>query len=294
MRVQAAVRKYLRIVALPAVGIGLALLVVWIVGSSETFHDCVEKAKNDQPYEALYKNVASSFGSTEIEWLRLDRACAGDFADREQGAISAVSTFVIAIFTAILGIFTVRLARATKIAADAAKESARIAREALIMAERAFVFVIDFDSTPVWSGAGIVIHLRVKPIWRNSGSTPTRNMYVRVQWTHHAVAEPAPNIGNFDGVYPTKMFLAPQAQEWTQAITIPRDILERVQDMEENVVIWGRADYDDIFDGTAHRFTQWCSQLVIENDGHPTVEFVPYGDFNGSDEDTRQKTSADD
>jgi hypothetical protein len=142
MRIQAAAKRYLRVALLPAIGIGVILLIVWIVGSSETFHDCVEKAKHDQPYEALYKNVATSFGSAQIERLRLNRACAGDFAEKEQGPITALATAVVATFTALLWSVTDRLARATQIAAEAAKASA----EVIPNIERPYVFVYE---TPI-------------------------------------------------------------------------------------------------------------------------------------------------
>jgi hypothetical protein len=175
-----------------------------------------------------------------------------------------------------------------------ANRSAETAERALVTIERSFVFLIElnFDSMS-WTGGRQIVHLQVKPIWRNSGSTPTRNLSIRVNWAHCPISNVPPEIGTFKDIDPTKMFLAPQAQEWTEAINIPPAIATRALNQEVSIFIWGQADYEDIFDGTSPRFTQWCNRLNFTVSGAPSIAAVAYSDFNRSDEDARQKRSRD-
>jgi hypothetical protein len=175
--------------------------------------------------------------------------------------------------------------------------AANIAKDALISTERAFVFLEDFD--PVWTiglrGSGDnnreFRHFAIRLRWRNNGTTPTRNMTVIVNW--HPTQGNLPDGFPYsygEGVEPSPMFLGPQATEWSEAIDIPANVATAALKGTENLFIWGRVEYRDIFDDTPLHFTEWCYKMVFTRvTPEPLTQFVAFGPHNRSDEDTRQK-----
>jgi hypothetical protein len=173
----------------------------------------------------------------------------------------------------------------------------RATREALVTTERAFVFLDDFE--PDWTlqhpTVGSPPRLRrfiAKPRWRNSGTTPTRNMTITVNWSHWQGEMPT----NFSFAYgegaSMRMFLGPQASEWSAPIEIPANVATDALNGSTQIYIWGRVDYEDIFNATNPHFTQWCYRLNITRDastGAVSTQFVAYGNYNNSDEDARRK-----
>ncbi|HWE75521.1 MAG TPA: hypothetical protein VG328_20340, partial [Stellaceae bacterium] len=178
---------------------------------------------------------ALGIGADPISW-----------ADAHNGLITAASTTVVATFTVVLAWVT--------------RTQARLTREALITTERAFVFLEDFDHRWIFqpgslSGASgrmitrpptfteFIINLR----WKNNGTTPTRNMRVIVGWT----ATFGPLSADFEyktDRAPRKMFLAPQANEWSDPIVLPPSVATAALNGTTQVYVWGRVDYDDIFE----------------------------------------------
>lgn len=202
--------------------------------------------------------------------------------------ITAVATVVMACFTGILVWVT--------------RQQAKLTREALITTERAFVFLEDFDSTWAFHPAALqhgtafgtrqvpprLTQFVIRPRWRNNGTTPTRNMRVSVNWTHFD--GPLPAAFAYQCPTPTPMFLAPQATEWSEPIYIPDDVATRALSGPTRIFIWGRVDYDDIFDGTGAHFTNWCYRVLLRLNaaGEPERQFIAEGSHNGSDEDAKR------
>jgi len=190
--------------------------------------------------------------------------------------ITAGATAVIAAFTAALFIATNRQAKLT--------------RQALITTERAFVFLEDFDcDLSFQSGRGpnlTVTRLTVRPRWRNNGTTPTRNMRVAVNWSHWSGPMPT----GFDYAYGDSsalMFLGPQATEWSAPIEIPPHVATAALSGNLRIFIWGRVDYQDIFNDSRPHFTEWCYRLHIRNvSGKVETQFIAEGEYNRSDEDS--------
>jgi len=86
------------------------------------------------------------------------------------------------------------------------------------------------------------------------------------------------------------MFLAPQATEWSEAVYIPDDVASRALHGPTRIYIWGRVDYDDIFDGTEPHFTNWCYRVLIRTNkaSDPDIQFATEGPYNRSDEDIKR------
>jgi hypothetical protein len=195
--------------------------------------------------------------------------------NENNGAITAVATMVMAIFTIVLARVTGRQTRLT--------------REALITTERAFVFLEDFETEHTYN-VGLsqferfVIMLR----WKNNGTTPTKNMRIAVNWTHW-MGDLSAGFDYRYGDERPRMFLSPQATEWSAAIEIPPHVANAASKGDGHIFIWGRVDYEDIFPSTQPHFTQWCYRVnisIIDNQVHPT-RYVAFGDYNNSDEDSR-------
>jgi hypothetical protein len=212
-------------------------------------------------------------------------------------ALSIATVFLMAA-TGVLGYFAFRQMRDMKDSINVAKRTADIARDALISTERAFVFLEDFNpdyrvALRGSSGGGKEItSLLVKPRWRNSGTTPTRKMSILVNWTHWS-GETLTGIGEYGEIQPTKMFLGPNATEWSEAISIPGNVATAALKGTETINIWGRVDYEDIFGDTDPHFTEWCYRLQFTDAGHEiSIQFVAFSDYNRSDEDSRAKGRA--
>lgn len=78
-------------------GLLLAALCIWVVASSQTYKACVHAGKNAELYKAAQET--SSFVGQTLARFDLDRACAGEFTDKNQGSIAALGTVALAIFT---------------------------------------------------------------------------------------------------------------------------------------------------------------------------------------------------
>lgn len=178
----------------------------------------------------------------------------GELARFTKGLFYA--TVVLGFATAGLVVFAFVQSRDMKSSIGAARRSADIAERALITTERAFVFLDDFDvdwSIQARGRSKEFAHFHVKPRWRNSGTTPTRNMTIRVNWTHWS-GDSLTGIGEYGDGPPTKMFLGPQATEWSEAVIIPNHVATAALLRGERINIWGRVEYEDIFDARSlHR-----------------------------------------
>lgn len=222
-----------------------------------------------------------------IDWFTSLFLYTIDFLQTYNGAVTAVATVFIAVFTVVLSIVSRRQAVLTR-------DSVRIAERALTTAERAFVFVEDFDPDVVYgfqgSGADnrIINHLAIRPRWRNNGNTPTKNMAIIVNWTLWPTDLPETHSYAYgEGEKPSPMFLGPKATEWSEPIKIPANVATDALKGKQVIFIWGCATYNDIFDRTPEHFTQWCYKLVFTRTSpQPLTQFVAFGPYNGSDEDT--------
>ncbi|MGO9006429.1 MAG: hypothetical protein ACLQIQ_17315 [Beijerinckiaceae bacterium] len=208
-----------------------------------------------------------------------------DHADRDN--INAFAAVAVAVFT-----FT--LWRSTK-------DLWKAGKEALETTERAYVFIGGFDTElstaedlnipheelPNWYKGKrelCICRFAVQPKWRNGGNTATPKIIARVHW--------GPADSKFLYKYPNppqSLFIAPKSVETTEFIDMsasPRILVEfgfNPVGSEPLLLIWGRADYEDIF-GHAH-FIEWCYRLRMDrHDGKKLrAQFIQWGEHNRSD-----------
>ena len=182
--------------------------------------------------------------------------------------------------------------------------SASIAQRALIEIERAFVsldgFIVElttaadaeipepFIREEYRRDPGLELtRCAVIPRWKNSGRTPTKNMTVQVNW-----GGPDWPIIRIPESFtyrrePIPFFVSPGGEELSPVIEIPPahaliDWSFHPVGVPPLILIWGRADYEDVF-GQRH-IIEWCRELRLDrHDGvHLRATFIQRGEYNRS------------
>ena len=246
-----------------------AVAVLFWISWLASGYDCQYQNHQYKEYICAYYNF--------LNWLF---TAVLEFFNKYQGAITALATLAISAFTLQLKGATVGLINATEnLAKDAEKNS--------IITQRAFVFVKEFSITPIIPN-GRVTYYQVVPMWENSGTTPSKNLFLNVHWEYREDDLP----DNFDYPYPDRAqtsFLGPKAMAGSAPIRIPADDVDRVRVGMLKIFIWGRADYFDVFEGTRPHFTEFCMQLKAAPETTPQgilIAFPHFGPHNRSDQDT--------
>jgi hypothetical protein len=124
------------------------------------------------------------------------------------------------------------------------------------------------------------------PKWKNSGRTPTKNMTIQVSWGGPDWTVITPDSFTYRRE-PIAFFTPPGSEELSAEIEIPP--ARALIDWSFNpvgapplILIWGRADYEDVF-GQRH-VVEWCRELHLDrHDGvHLRATFIQWGDYNRS------------
>ncbi len=185
--------------------------------------------------------------------------CTARYIRRENAAITAIATLLIAAFTGTLWMATSRQAQLT--------------REALIADKKAFVFVTTFNQT--WTKDEItgVYAWQFRPVLRNSGDTPTRGMrtYVNCEILDSRLPDgfdfTAVEANVITGTIPPKFELQGGLAPLGRFIS-PQDIVE-CQNGRRFIYLWGWVEYNDVFPRTKKHITKFCWVIHITGD--------PYG-----------------
>jgi len=154
--------------------------------------------------------------------------------------------------------------------------------------QRAFVYLGGLD----WGVAGA--NIRISPMWANAGTTPTRRLRVATNWkASHGELPP-----DFDINYvraPENLFLGPSARSEFGTIFIPMRDIQAAIEQRLHLYVWGRATYDDMFEGSESHFFNFCHRLEVAGTAPNNIalRFTQFGLNNGSDEDRRKAESGD-
>jgi hypothetical protein len=149
--------------------------------------------------------------------------------------------------------------------------------------QRAFVYVSEL----MWSSEGD--NVRIGPIWANSGTTPTRKLRIATNWK----ASHGELRADFDINYvqpPENLFLGPGSRAEFGAIFIPMRDMQAAIEQRLHLYVWGRATYDDLFEGSKPHFFEFCHRVEVagETPANIGISFTQFGLSNGSDEDSRE------
>jgi hypothetical protein len=93
---------------------------------------------------------------------------------------------------------------------------------------------------------------------------------------------------------PENLFLGPGAKAEFGTISVPmRDVQAAIEE-RLHLYVWGRATYEDMFEGSPPHHFQFCHRLVVagETPGKIEIRFALFGLSNGSDQDSRAPAEA--
>jgi hypothetical protein len=169
----------------------------------------------------------------------------------------------------------------------AMRRSAQLAQRNVTAAQRAFVYL---DSLS-WSNTGG--YVSITPIWANSGTTPSRRLRISTNWkASHGELSPG-----FEIRYsrpPDDLFLGPNGKAELGEVLIPlRDIQAAIEERLQ-LHVWGRATYEDVFEGTKPHFFDFCHRVEATGaiPDNVSLTFTQFGLNNGSDQDARPQTDS--
>jgi hypothetical protein len=223
----------------------LSALVVGLErGFSPFFQNCIKQHQNSASLAAAYVQ------------------CTGIFINTNGNGITALATVVIAAFTATLWVTSSRQAELTK--------------EALIANRRAFITPVNFLQIWELDSASGLYNWRLRPQWRNTGETPTKDMVLHVQCEIRNAQLPQGYNFTYQeadiahGIIGPKVDMHGGLAPRGAAIT-PQDILD-AQNVRKFIYLWGWVKYFDVFPDTPRHTTHFC--WLIYAIGDPGT-FVP-------------------
>jgi len=189
--------------------------------------------------------------------------------------------------------------RASEKSAQASERSAALADEALMSAQRSYVFLKKIEVSLTKNPINEEIQTcTLQPIWENTGTTPTKNGRSHVSWKYFERSVPADfdfsdfdDLGNrilsYDAYRP--LIVGPKATAMSPVINIEPAILRQVRDLQGKLLIWGWAEYDEIFPAARRHRTEFCYQVAVSGSPASHVGFSQYHLHNGVDDDCSKK-----
>lgn len=187
-------------------------------------------------------------------------------------------------------------------ALQASERSALVVDEAFISTQRPYVFLREFRVNVVKNPINEEIQVcTIQPIWENTGTTPTRQGRAHINWKLFDNAIPTDfdfpdfdELGNrilsYDSYKP--LIVGPRATALSSVLDIDPVILRQVRDQQGKLLIWGWAEYDEVFTDARRHRTEFCYQLVVTGSPPSWIGFSQHRSFNGADEDcTREPTA---
>jgi hypothetical protein len=257
--------------------IPFTLVAIWLV-----FECIVSWLATCQPLDDsttsdhYYPERCTAFSGPVFSILNFCLARTGLFLKGYEHELIAGFTIVLAISTIGLWVSTIKLWKAgekqIKASRSTAAVQARNMRRQLSHAEfsverqlRAYVFIKDFICSTIGDktyGPKFVA-LRVVPVWKNSGQTPTRRMVYHISWKvfdrefrDDEDFVDLNSLGNPDieGTQTYPLVIAPGETVKAAELLIWREELERMDYVDDKITartyIWGWAEYDDVFKDT--------------------------------------------
>jgi hypothetical protein len=181
------------------------------------------------------------------------------------------------------------------------KQSTDIAERALVAGQRAYVSVT-FKAVAHMDGeTSKITDYAFTPIWQNDGNTPTRDMRNHV--SIRLFEGPIPRNWDVrdiwsDGVSPDEgnrvaLGIAPGRFLEGQSIAVSLDEMVKIVSETKTALLWGWAEYDDVFPKTKKHVTRFAVQIAAAGNPHDhqqlnfTYIFLP--NYNCSDEECERQ-----
>lgn len=179
------------------------------------------------------------------------------------------------------------------------EQSARVANEGALSAQRPYVFLREFRVNLTKNALNDEIQTcTIQPIWENTGTTPTRSGRSHVNWKFFDRAIPDDfdfpdydELGNPIQIYDVfgPLIVGPRATALSALLDIEPSVLRQVRDLQGKLLIWGWAEYDEVFTDSKRHRTEFCYQLVVTGSPASWVGFSQYRAFNGADDDCMRR-----
>jgi len=209
-----------------------------------------QQSESNKNYECSSPEIAFKLGV--VQTWRL--------AKEAHQEIITIATVIIAFFTIILGTYTVVLAASTKqLVFEARRASVHQLRAYVFVKEVKFLSHLDLETRKIfWS---------LKPVWENSGSTFTKDLFLNVNW--YIETGPLPEDFKFPpgGTnYDIRSLMGPRSTVGGAEIHVTGAVLAEVQQGKKHFYMWGWAKYNDLFEGTPDRVTKFCYHVQFRGD----------------------------
>jgi hypothetical protein len=182
---------------------------------------------------------------------------------------------LIAGFTGLLFVATLLLVASTVGLWIATFKSTNIAERALIAGERAFVFALNLNGFWEFHNDTRRYSWRFRPVWQNSGDTPTKNMTMHTRCILRDTPLPVDfDFGQTVGQIGTAL-IPPKTTTMGGMSPIPgepaispQDITD-IQEGRKHLYLLGWARYRDVFPTTPEHITRFC--FIITPIGDPVM-----------------------
>jgi hypothetical protein len=131
--------------------------------------------------------------------------------------------------------------------------------------------------------------------WENTGASPTVNARSNINWMTFTQTEPMPSDYDFPDDKDRKPFTAVIGPKQTQELiltAIPPRTLQLVATRKLKLYVWGWIDYNDVFEDTPRRRTEFCSVVQLHGDPETTnciMTLRTYPRHNGADQSCEKK-----
>jgi hypothetical protein len=171
-----------------------------------------------------------------------------------------------------------------RLAFKEAKRGGDIARDAMVAGERAFVFALNLNAYWELDAATQTYSWRFRPVLKNSGDTPTRNMFMHTECVVRTTALPLGFNFDYSTTKIARALIPPNTEVLGGIAPTNPDPAVTAQDVEDAIhgskfiFIWGWAKYSDVFPETPRHITRFC--WLITPVGKP-LEFHPDTNPNG-------------
>lgn len=151
----------------------------------------------------------------------------------------------------------------------AIKHQAKLTERTLIADERAFVFadgLIQLFNPPDANG---VYNWQLRPRYRNTGDTPTKDFTSHVHCEIRNDQLPPSYTFVYDATDIGTGMIGPHSEVQggiaPRLPITPQDIID-VQQRRRFIYLWGRLEYFDVFENTSRHTTHFCWQVFVDGD----------------------------
>jgi hypothetical protein len=174
----------------------------------------------------------------------------------------------------------------TRRAADFAAGGNEINRANLVSVQRAYVFLKRFNPERVIVGGAVQWWFFLE--WENSGTTPTKDLRLRVNFAYRPTPLPKgydfPDLGEQTDI---PVVIGPKSTATSPDLHVPTDILVQVKNGSLHLYFWGHAEYRDVFERTPLYVTKVCHKATIVGDpalpeGKVGFRFAVHPEYNES------------